>query len=391
MKKNTKVLLGVTGGIAAYKAIDLASKLTKSGCIVKTIMTKSACEFVSPITFKSITHQTVTTKMFDESADIEHISLADWADIVVIAPATANIIGKVASGIADDVLSTTIMAATAPILFVPAMNVHMFENKIVQDNINKLVNYGYFFIEPEFGKLACGYEGKGRFPKNEEIIFHIETFLNRKQDLIGRTILITSGATREKIDPMRFITNYSSGKMGVALARAAAIRGAEVKLITANTFENLPEYIETVNITTAEEMYNETLKAFPKSNITIMAAAVSDFTPQITAEHKIKKGEELKLELKRTKDVLAKLGEIKTDSQTLVGFAAETQNLRENALDKLKRKNMDMIVANNLKVAGKENTEVMLLTSETEKSCSGSKFEVAQQILDFILPIERKK
>ena len=391
MKKNTKVLLGVTGGIAAYKAIDLASKLTKSGCIVKTIMTKSACEFVSPITFKSITHQTVTTKMFDESADIEHISLADWADIVVIAPATANIIGKVASGIADDVLSTTIMAATAPILFVPAMNVHMFENKIVQDNINKLVNYGYFFIEPEFGKLACGYEGKGRFPKNEEIIFHIETFLNRKQDLIGRTILITSGATREKIDPMRFITNYSSGKMGVALARAAAIRGAEVKLITANTFENLPEYIETVNITTAEEMYNETLKAFPKSNITIMAAAVSDFTPQITAEHKIKKGEELKLELKRTKDVLAKLGEIKTDSQTLVGFAAETQNLRENALDKLKRKNMDMIVANNLKVAGKKDTEVMLLTSETEKSCSGSKFEVAQHILDFILPIERKK
>ena len=389
MMKNKKVLLGITGGIAAYKAVDLASRLTKLGTVVKTIMTKSACEFVSPLTFKSITHQSVTTKMFDANTDIEHISLADWADIVVIAPATANIIGKVASGIADDVLSTTIMATTAPVLFVPAMNVHMFENPIVQENISKLQKHGYSFIQPEFGKLACGYTGKGRYPKNEEIVFHLETYLNRKKDLAGKTVLITSGATQEKIDPMRFITNYSSGKTGLALARAAAIRGAEVKLITANTNESLPEYFDVIKVTTAEEMYKETMKAFPENDIIIMAAAVSDYTPAQPSNHKIKKGDNLQLELARTKDILAELGQKKQDSQILIGFAAETQHLRDNALGKMKRKNLDMIVANDLKVAGKGDTEVLLLTSKTEKSCSGSKFEVAHQILDSILSIEK--
>ena len=224
MLKNKNILLGISGGIAVYKAIDLAGKLTKQGAVVKTIMTKNACEFVSPITFKAITHQPVVTRMFDINAEIEHISLADWADISVIAPATANIIGKVASGIADDLLSTTIMATTSPVLFVPTMNVHMYENPIVQENIRKLSELGYFFIEPDSGKLACGYEGKGRFPEPVEIVYFVKTFLNHKKDLIGKKILVTAGATRENIDPMRFITNFSSGKMGLALARAAFIR-----------------------------------------------------------------------------------------------------------------------------------------------------------------------
>ncbi|MBC8384637.1 MAG: bifunctional phosphopantothenoylcysteine decarboxylase/phosphopantothenate--cysteine ligase CoaBC [Candidatus Cloacimonetes bacterium] len=382
-KKN--ILLGITGGIAAYKALELASRLSKQGAIVKTIMTKNACEFVSPLSFKSITHQTVSTEMFDPTSDIEHISLADWADIVVIAPATANIIGKAASGIADDLLSTTIMATSAPVLFVPAMNVHMFENQIVQKNILKLEECGYFFMEPDSGKLACGYEGKGRFPDPSEIVYYVKTFLNYEKDLKDNSILITAGATRENIDPMRFITNYSSGKMGLALARASVIRGAKVMLVSANLTEQVPFYIDNISCRNADEMYREVIREFPKNRITIKTAAVSDYTPTNPSDQKIQKGDDLILELRRTIDILSEIGKLKTDDQILIGFAAESQDIKENALLKLQKKNLDFIVANDLNVAGKDQTSVFFLGKNCEEKIVGDKFFAAHKILDLIL------
>ena len=384
MLKNKKILLGVTGGIAAYKAVDLASKLTKLRAEVKTIMTANACELISPITFKSITHQPVVTKMFDINADIEHISLADWAEIVIIAPATANIIGKVAGGIADDLLSTTIMATRSPVLFVPSMNVHMYENQIVQENISRLSKLGYFFMKPEKGMLACGYEGKGRFPKTDEIIYFVQTYLNFKKDLKDISVLITAGATRENIDPMRFITNHSTGKMGLTLARAAYIRGAKVTLIAGNITEDIPEYLNCIKTSTADEMYKATIKEFPKNQVTFMTAAVSDYTPAKPSGQKIKKADEMILELKRTKDILLELGKKKTNKQTLIGFAAESEKIIENAKLKLKKKNLDFIAANNLNVAGKDETEIILIGRKIEKKLTGKKFQVAHKILDLI-------
>ncbi len=391
MMENKKILLGVTGGIAAYKAVDLASKLTKMGAEVRTIMTAHACELVSPITFKSITHQKVVTKMFDIDADIEHISLADWAEIVVVAPATANIIGKVACGIADDLLSTTIMATRAPVLFVPAMNVYMYENPIVQENINKLSKLSYFFMEPEKGMLACGYEGKGRFPKTDEIIYFIQTCLYYKKDLKDIPVLITVGATRENIDPMRFITNHSTGKMGIVLARAASIRGAKVTLIAGNISEEIPEYLNSIKTSTADEMFKATMKEFPNNQVTFMTAAVSDYTPVKPSKQKIKKADEMILKLKITKDILLELGKKKTDKQTLVGFAAESEKIVENAKLKLKKKKLDFIAANNLNVAGKDDTEIILIGKKIEEKLTGNKFQVAHKILDRIFKITAKK
>ena len=390
MFKNKRILLGITGGIAAYKAVDLASRLTKMGAEVKTIMTSHACEFVSPITFKSITHQPVVTKMFDVESDIEHISLADWAELVVIAPATANIIGKIASGIADDLLSTTIMATTAPVLFVPAMNIHMYENPIVQENITKLSNLGYYFMEPEFGILACGYEGKGRYPINEEIVFHIATYLKYKRDLTGKHILVTAGASREEIDPMRFITNHSTGKMGLALARAAHIRGANVKFIHSSISVEVPEYLDSIKTITAEEMYSAVLRDYPNFEITFMTAAVADYTPAKPSKQKIKKSDDLTLDLKRTKDILLELSKKKTSDQMLIGFAAESENLEENALHKIEKKNLDFVCANNLNVSGKDDTEILILGDGTEIKLIGSKFSVAHQIIDVILKSTKK-
>ena len=384
MLKDKRILLGITGGIAAYKSVDLASKLTKSGAVVKTVMTRNACEFISPLLLKSITHQSVSVEQFNLNADIEHISLADWADLLVIAPATANIIGKAAGGIADDLLSTIITATISPILFVPAMNVHMYENKIVQRNIEILKKYGYFFAEPETGKLACGYEGKGRFPQVEEIIYHIKTYLNYKGDLVGKKILVTAGATRENIDPMRFISNYSSGKTGLALARAAFLRGAEVKFVAASVNENIPDYLDFVKTENAAEMYETVMKLFPDYETVIMAAAVSDYTPESPAERKIKKGENLSLKLRRTNDILAEMGKRKGKNQKLIGFAAESENIEKNALVKLEKKNLDFIVANDLKVAGKQETEIILIGKDFRKKITGDKFEVAHSILDEI-------
>ena len=390
MLKDKKILLGITGGIAAYKAVDLASKLTNMGAEVKTIMTSHACEFVSPITFKSVTHQPIITKMFDAESDIEHISLADWADLVVIAPATANIIGKTASGIADDLLSTTIMATTAPVLFVPAMNIHMYENPIVQGNILKLSSLGYFFMEPEFGILACGYKGKGRYPENEEIIFYIITYLKYKKDLFGRNVLVTAGASQEEIDPMRFITNYSTGKMGLALARAAHIRGARVKFIHSSIGVNVPEYLDSIKAVSAEKMHSAVLREYSNSDIIFMTAAVADYKPAVPSKQKIKKSGDLNLKLKRTKDILKELGERKTSDQILVGFAAESENLKENALQKIEKKNLDFICANNLNVSGKDDTEILVLGEGAEIKLIGNKFSVAHQIIDVILKSTKK-
>jgi phosphopantothenoylcysteine decarboxylase/phosphopantothenate--cysteine ligase len=384
MIKDKKILLGVTGGIAAYKAVDLASKLTSAGAIVKTILTKNACEIINPLTFKSITHQKVITKMFDLEADIEHISLADWADLVVIAPATANIIGKTASGIADDLLSTTIMATTAKVLFVPAMNIHMYKNPIVQENIKKLTHLGYLFMEPEYGKLACGYEGKGRFPQTKEIVSYIKTYLHYPQDLVGEKILITAGASREKLDPMRYITNFSSGKMGLSLAKAAYIRGAEVKLIHAAMQEEIPKYLDSKEALSAQEMYDSVHQIKDDYNCVIMCAAVADYSFKEPSQQKLKKGDDLSFSMVRTKDILKSLGETKKSNQYLVGFAAESENIIENAKSKFIKKNLDMIVANNLQVAGNEFSEITIITKNSQTKFSGSKFHLAHKILDEI-------
>lgn len=381
MLKNKKILLGITGGIAIYKAIDLASKLTKAGAVVKTIMTSHATEFISPIIVRAITHQSVNVKMFDPHSEIEHITLADWADISVIAPATANFLGKAANGIADDLLSTTILATTAPILFVPAMNVHMYDNPVLRSNLVKLQKFGYFLMEPEIGKLACGYKGKGRYPRNEDIIDHIRTFLRYKKDLVGNSFLITAGANQENIDPMRFISNRSSGKMGLALAKAASIRGAQVKLIYGKISETVPSYIVSEKKESAQEMHNAVITAAKNYKVITMAAAVADFTPSQIAKKKIKKANNLTLDLQRTTDILAELG--KNKKQKLIGFSAETDNLVQNAQKKLQEKNLDLIIANNLNNAGKNTTTIKIINKNLKiMEYSGEKFAVAHKILD---------
>jgi phosphopantothenoylcysteine decarboxylase / phosphopantothenate---cysteine ligase len=385
MLKNKKILLGVTGGIAAYKAIDLASHLTKAGAIVKTIMSDHAREFVTPINFAAITHQPVYWNQWDVAEPIAHITCADWADIVVIAPATANVVAKAAHGIADDLLTSTLLAVTCPILFVPSMNIHMYANQITQSNMKNLIERGIFCLEPDKGSLACGYEGKGRFPDTKEIIYALETYLEHGRDLIKKKIMITAGGSVEKIDPMRAITNMSSGKMGLALARAAWLRGAEVTFIHGSITEKIPYYLEPISAITAAEMYKAVHAKAASQDIIIMAAAVADYTVYKPEIHKIKKTSDLNLSLKKTKDILEELGKKRTAHQKLIGFAAETQDLEKYAKEKLAKKNLDMIVANYLEVSGKEDTEVLILSAKSKKKYSGSKFQVAHSILDSII------
>ncbi len=385
MLKDKKVLLGVTGGIAAYKAIDLASHLTKAGAIVRTIMTDHASEFVTPINFAAITHQPVYWNQWDVAEPIAHITCADWADIVVIAPATANIIAKAAHGIADDLLSSTILAVTSPLLFIPAMNIHMFANPITQDNIQSLAKRGIFCLEPDKGSLACGYEGKGRFPDTKEIMYAIDTYMEHSKDLLHKKILITAGGSVENIDPMRAITNMSSGKMGLALARAAWLRGAEVTFIHSSISEKIPYYLEPICAMSADEMYKAVHSQADFQDIIIMAAAVADYTILKPESQKIKKTGELNISLVRTKDILEDLGKIRKKHLKLVGFAAETKDLEKYAREKLVKKHLDMIVANYLNVSGKEDTEVIILSSKTNKTFNGSKFQIAHNILDQII------
>jgi len=389
--KQAHILLCVSGGIAAYKAIDLASKLIKSGCQVKTILTENASKFVSPLNFAALTHDSVHTSLWLDSDPIPHISLADWADLLIVAPTTANIMAKAVSGLADDLLSTTLLAYTKPVLWVPAMNVNMYNHPATQANIRHLKDMGHHLMEPVTGKLACGYEGKGKYPPNDEVIYAVRTYLSYAQELRGKRVLVTAGATSEAIDPMRTITNRSSGKMGLALARALALRGAKVTLVYASITGEIPYYLdEAVYAPDVYTMLEEVRKRSGKMDWIFKCAAVSDYKPQSVATDKIKKGETLNLGLERTPDILAELGQNKLPGQKLIGFAAETRDLKANGSKKLQDKKLDMIVANHLSNAGSDTNEIILITNDSEQSplqLSGDKFSLAHSIIDRVLSL----
>ncbi|MFB5194121.1 bifunctional phosphopantothenoylcysteine decarboxylase/phosphopantothenate--cysteine ligase CoaBC [Neobacillus sp. KR4-4] len=356
MMKDKKILLCVTGGIAVYKAAALTSKLVQTGAQVKVILSESAQKFVTPLTFQALSRNEVHVDTFDEINPrvIAHIDLADWADLILVAPATANTIGKIASGIADNMITTTLLAATSPVWIAPAMNVHMYDHPAVKKNLSLLEEYGYQFIEPSEGYLACGYVGKGRLEEPEKIVDIIrEYFIKREhQPLKGKTVVVTAGPTREKIDPVRFISNHSTGKMGYALAEEAKRQGAHVVLVSGPVNLTASLGIEVVKVESAEEMYKAVLESYSKADVVIKTAAVADYRPKITYDHKVKKqAGDSSIELERTKDILMELGKRKRN-QVLVGFAAETDNVEEYARKKLTAKNADIIVANNVKAEG---------------------------------------
>ena len=392
MLKGKKIVLGVTGGIAVYKAVDLVSKLRKEGAEVRVVMTESAAKFVTPLTFKEISGNAVAVSMWAEAQEfnVEHIALADWADFMVVAPATANILAKAANGIADDLLSTVLLASKTPIILCPAMNCQMYDNPITQNNLKKLADYGFIIMQPGTGRLACGTSGKGRLPEPAEIIAFTKNFIAHKEgDLQGLKILVTAAGTREPIDPVRFVGNRSSGKMGYAVAQVASERGADVVLVSGPSSLIPPANVEVVNVETTREMMNAVLAKYDDMDIVIKAAAVADYCPHEVAEQKIKKATDdaLKIVLDKNPDILKKLGELKT-KQFLVGFAAETQNLLANAAEKIKKKNLDMIVANDVTVAGAgfncdTNVVKFLFPNGEVKSLEKmSKLEVAQALLN---------
>lgn len=388
------VVIGVTGGIAVYKALDVISALRKKDIEVHVIMTESASKFVNPLTFQSISQNMVVTDMFAEPKawEIQHISLAQKADLMLIAPATANVIGKISNGIADDMLSTTVMATKAKVLIAPAMNTNMYQNQIVQNNISKLKDFGYKFIEPASGRLACGDIGIGKLADVNTIVERvIEELEDKEQDLLGKKVLVSAGPTIAPIDPVRYITNRSTGKMGYAIAKEARDRGAEVILVSGPTNLEPPKNVKIINIKTNEEMKKEILQNFKWADIVIKSAAVADYKPKEYSKEKIKKGEgDLNICLTRDNDILKFLGEIKTH-QVLVGFAAESDNVLENAERKLKNKNLDFIVANDITSSdtgfGSEDNKVVILSKNNEKLEleKMSKKEVASNIFDMIL------
>ena len=394
------VVLGVSGGIAAYKACDIVSKLRKEDINVNVIMTKHAAEFVSALTFQSLSQNSVAVDMFDqvENWDIEHISLAKKADVFLIAPATANIIGKIANGIADDMLSTTVMATKSPVLIAPAMNTNMYENTITQTNISKLKSLDYKFIEPGYGRLACGDIGQGKLADTDLIVDSVKFLLDRSNELKGKNVLVTAGPTQESIDPVRFISNRSTGKMGYALAYEAALMGAKVTLITGPTKLEIPYGMhEVIYIKSAAEMYEAVIDRFDNIDIVIKAAAVADYKPKYVSDSKIKKSDsDLSLELDRNKDILFELGKRKTN-QILVGFAAETNDLLENAKKKLTKKNLDFIVANDLKQEGAgfaTDTNIAKLifsNGKIEELPIMTKKELSKRIYDKIIYIIQSK
>jgi phosphopantothenoylcysteine decarboxylase/phosphopantothenate--cysteine ligase len=396
MLKGKKIILGVTGGIAAYKTAELVRELVRAGAEVYVIMTRAAQAFITPLTFQTLSGNKVTTELFSliEESEIGHISLADRAEVLVIAPATANIIGKMAAGIADDMLTTIIMATRAPLLLAPAMNVHMWENPLCQENIRKLRSRGYHFIDPQVGELACGYEGKGRLAEIPAIVEKIRALLS-PQDLKGETVLITAGPTEEPIDPVRFISNRSSGKMGFALARAARRRGAEVVLVSGPTALPFPPEVKGVPVRTAAQMRKEVLANLDTSSMLLMAAAVSDYRPRDTAAEKIKKSSgDLILSLELNPDILSEAGR-KKGQCFIVGFAAETGNLLPNARRKLAEKNLDLMVANDVSLPGagfEVDTNIVKLidpTGKTEEMPLMSKEELADRLFDRILQLRK--
>lgn len=355
MLKDKTVVIGVSGGIAVYKTLDVVSRLRKLGVNVNVIMTKSATEFVTPLSFQSLSQNYVVCDMFEDPKtwDVEHISLAKRADVFLIAPATANVIGKIANGIADDMLTTTVMATKAKVLIAPAMNTNMYENLILQRNINTLKELGYNFVEPESGRLACGDTGKGKLASPETIVDEVVKLLSKDQDLKGKSIIVTAGPTVESIDPMRYITNRSTGKMGYSIAKEAIERGADVTLITGPTNLTPPQNLKKlVKIESAKDMYEAVLENLDENDVVIKSAAVADYKPKNYSNKKIKKSDDdLVIELDRNKDIAQEIGKIK-NNKILVGFAAETNDLIENASLKIKKKNLDFIVANDLTKEG---------------------------------------
>ncbi|MGP4059761.1 bifunctional phosphopantothenoylcysteine decarboxylase/phosphopantothenate--cysteine ligase CoaBC [Halobacillus sp. H74] len=389
MLKNKKIVLGVSGGIAAYKAAALTSKLVQSGAIVKVIMTESAKKFVAPTTFQALSRQPVYTDTFDEQdpSQIQHIDVADWADLVLIAPATANVIGKIAGGLADDMLSTTLLATEAPVYIAPAMNVHMYSHPAVMNNMKQLDDWGFRFIEPGEGYLACGYVGKGRLEEPESIVRVLEREYEQEKILNGKKVLITAGPTREKIDPVRYFTNPSTGKMGYALARQAASMGAEVILISGPVAIDTPKSVDRIDVTTADEMYEQVIRRYADCDIVIKAAAVADYRPKNTYEHKMKKSPgDYVVEMERTKDILMELGERK-EHQYLIGFAAETDEPERYGREKLAKKHLDAIVINNVASEGSgfgTDTNASLFITQKGKEMTyplRSKDELAMNIL----------
>ena len=394
------VVLAVTGSIAAYKIVNLARMLKKLGADVQVLMTRNATEFITPLTFEELTGNKCLVDTFDRNFqyNVEHVALAKRADVVLVAPASANVIGKIAGGIADDMLTTTVLACPCKKIISPAMNHNMYHNPIVQDNLQKLARFGYAIIPPERGMLANGDSGDGRMPEERVLLEYVLQEIACEKDLAGKRVLVTAGATREAIDPVRFITNHSSGKMGFALARAARLRGAEVTLAAAHMDVELPLLVDVVRVSSAEELFQAVTERAPEADIIIKAAAVADFTPEHAAENKIKKadGEEtLTLTLKRTKDILKYLGEHKREGQILCGFAMETEELLANARKKLESKNCDLICANSLRAEGAgfgtDTNRVTVLTKDEEISLElMTKEETAHRILDIICGLQKK-
>ena len=393
MLKEKTILLGVTGGIAAYKSASLASRLVKAGAEVRVIMTEHATNFINPITFETLTGHKCITDTFDRNFEfqVEHVSLAKKADVIMVAPATANVIAKLAHGLADDMLTTTILASHAPKLIAPAMNTGMYENPVTQNNLALLKKYGMEVIEPAAGHLACGDEGKGKMPEPEILYEHILRSCACKQDMKGLKVLVTAGPTQEAVDPVRFLTNHSSGRMGYSIAKACMLRGADVTLVTGRTALTPPLFVDVIPVVSAKDMYDAVISRSNEMDIIIKAAAVADYRPVHVAEEKVRKSDSsFSLELERTDDILKYLGEHKKSGQFLCGFSMETENMLENSRKKLEKKHLDMIAANNLNVpgAGFETTTniITIITPDSVKELElMSKDDAAFRLLDDIL------
>lgn len=393
MLKGKTVILGVTGGIAAYKSAWLTSLLVKAGADVQVIMTEHAREFIAPLTFEALTNQRCHTDTFDRNHEYstEHVSLASRADAVIIAPATANVIAKLACGIADDMLTTTVLACDCPKIVVPAMNTRMYENPVTQDNLEKLRKYGMTVVEPAAGRLACGDVGKGKMPEPDVLFQYVLMACAFEKDMAGKKVLVTAGPTQERIDPVRYITNHSTGRMGYSIAKICALRGAEVTLVTGQTALEPPLFVDVVPVVSARDMYEAVVERSGEMDVIIKAAAVADYRPAVTSDEKIKKSDgDMAIDMERTDDILGYLGQHKEPGQFLCGFSMETQNMLENSRAKLRKKNLDMIVANNLKVKGAgfgtDTNVVTIITADMEKELElMSKDEVAARLLDEIL------
>ena len=393
MLQGKTVVLGVTGGIAAYKMPNLASALVKLGCNVQVLMTQNATQFITAVTFETLTGNKALVDTFDRnfSFQVEHIAVADQADLVMIAPATANVIAKLAHGLADDMLTTTVLACNCPKIVVPAMNTKMYENPVTQDNLNTLRRYGWEVVEPASGYLACGAVGKGKLPEPEVLLQVILHDLAHEKDMMGKRVLVTAGPTQEALDPVRYLTNHSSGKMGYAIAQAAARRGAQVTLVSGPVALKRLPYVETVDVVSAQEMFEAVAVRAAEQDILIKAAAVADYRPMMVAEDKMKKSDDaLSIPLERTQDILGWLGQQRRPGQFLCGFSMETQNMVENSRKKLEKKQVDMIAANNLKVEGAGfGVDTNLLTLITKDGLDElplvTKEEAADLLLDRIL------